>query len=63
MPIEIRELITEVTLHGGPVGLAPKAARAAVRPGDRAALQQLQNDVTQDCLRQVLSELQRRRER
>lgn len=62
MPIEIHELIIKVTLHDGATGPAPKAAPAAARPGDRA-LQQLQYDVTQDCLRQVLAELQRRRER
>lgn len=62
MPIEIRELIIKVTLHDGAAGPG-SSSPAAVAPPSSTALRQLQQDMTQDCVRQVLAELQRQRER
>jgi len=61
MPIEIRELIIKVTLHDGTA--APASVAPAPAVPSTAALRQLQQDMTQDCVRQVLAELQRQRER
>jgi hypothetical protein len=61
MPIEIRELLIKVTvLDEAPRLAGPPAQPAAPTAG---ALQQLRQELTQDCVRQVLAELQRRRER
>ncbi|HEX8327294.1 MAG TPA: DUF5908 family protein [Hymenobacter sp.] len=59
MAIEIRELIIQVTLHETSPGGGP----AAAAPLNGAAIRQLQQDLTQECVRQVLTELQRQRER
>ena len=62
MPIEIKELLIKVTvLDEVPRPVAgPLAAAAGLTA---AAHAQLRQDLTQDCVRQVLAELQRRRER
>ncbi|MDO7883967.1 DUF5908 family protein [Hymenobacter cheonanensis] len=61
MPIEIRELLIKVTvLDDAPARAVPPAPPAALA-GE--ALRQFQQDLTQTCVRQVLAELQRRRER
>lgn len=61
MPIEIRELLIKVTvLDETPAGAAPLASPAALTG---AALRQFQHELTQTCVRQVLSELKQRRER
>ena len=62
MPIEIRELIIKVTV------LDAADARPPASPPPPAALtgealQRFQQDLAQTCVRQVLAELQRRRER
>lgn len=62
MPIEIRELIIKVTvLDAALVHPASQALQPAALAGE--ALQRFQQDLAQTCVRQVLAELQRRRER
>ena len=62
MPIEIRELLIKVTVLDAadarqPASPLPPAALAG------EALLRFQQDLAQTCMRQVLAELQRRRER
>lgn len=62
MPLEIRELIIKVTVLAGADARQPAPpAPAAALTGE--ALQRFQQDLAQACVRQVLAELQRRRER
>ena len=61
MPIEIRELIIKVTVQAGPDPSPSPTPRVGLPAGDE--LRQWQQELTQTCVRQVLSELQRQRER
>ncbi len=64
MAIEIRELIIRVTLHDdNSTHRVSAATQAAPALPTAAAMRQLQQDVTQECVQQVLAELQRQRER
>ena len=64
MAIEIRELIIRVTLHNDDLAnRANPATPPAPALPTAAAMRQMQQDVTQDCVRQVLAELERQRER
>jgi len=65
MPIEIRELRIKVTvLDEAPRPASPLAPATGLTAAAREQLRQdLAHDLTQDCVRQVLAELQRRRER
>ena len=60
MPIEIRELIIKVTVYDDdrPPGGLPVAA--GLREED---VRQLRKELTDSCVRQVLQELNKRRER
>ena len=61
MAIEVRELIIRVTVQDDSAARVPAlATTAALAPND---LRQLREELTQTCVRQVLAELQRRRER
>ena len=55
MPIEIRELVIKVTVHED--GRRPAAAVSA------EALAQLRRELTESCVREVLAQLRRQRER
>jgi hypothetical protein len=64
MPIEIRELLIKVTvLDEAPRPAGPLAPAAGLTAAHAQLRQELAHDLTQDCVRQVLAELQRRRER
>lgn len=64
MAIEIRELVIRVTLHDdNPAHRASAAAQPAPALPTAATMRQLRQDITQECVQQVLAELQRQRER
>ena len=58
MPIEIRELVIKVTVHDD--GYRPARPAAAV---SAEALAQLRQELTESCVREVLTQLRRQRER
>ncbi len=57
MPIEIRELVIKVTVHDDGYRPARPAAVSA------EALAQLRQELTESCVREVLTQLRRQRER
>ncbi|MCA8829719.1 DUF5908 family protein [Hymenobacter pini] len=59
MPIEIRELIIKVTVHDESrlPATRPEAAFSA------EAREQLRREITESCVRQVLTQLRRQQER
>lgn len=61
MPIEIRELIIKVTVQADAAPRPSPTTPVGLPAGDE--LRQWQQELTQACVRQVLTELQRQRER
>ena len=56
MPIEIRELVVKVTVHEDSRPVRPAAVSAET-------LAQLRQEITDGCVREVLAQLRRQRER